>query len=279
MIYLSPTVYLFPGVDTWWEWFERNFSPTSHNLPAKYNPNDVVIRYSTRGAINAKPGKSIALCWELLPELKRVLNTDYWDYPIALAEDAARTCDRRLITTEFARKDYEQFGKVDMIPIGVDTDLFRPRTQEEKYNLKIKYGVPLDKEIGFWCGSNHPMKGYTSLVKYAKENPDIYWILVWYSEEGELLPNSQRHHSVPQPMLAELMNCADFQLGVSILRPYYMVEYEGMSCNLKQRKITGLEKDFEGGDNPRDAIFEHQWDRITCKRLYQEYIDELRYGK
>lgn len=268
-------VYLFPGVDTWWEWFERNFSPTSHNLPSIYNSEDVVFRYSTKGAINTTPGKSIAMCWELLPELERVFNNHGWDGPIQQTYEAARTCTHRIITTEFARKDYEPYGRVDNLPIGVDTDLFKPRSPEDKYKLKEKYRVPLDKEIGFWCGSNHPMKGYQSVVRYAKENPNIYWILVWYSERGELIYNCQQHTSIPQPMLSELMSCADFQLGVSLLRPYYIVEYEGMACNLKQRKITGLEKDFEGGDNPRDVIFEKHWDRITCKKLYEDYINNL----
>ena len=119
------------------------------------------------------------------------------------------------------------------------------------------------------------MKGYFNVVRYARENPNIYWILVWYSPQGEPIANAQNHGVVTQQVLAELMNCADFQLGVSMLRPYYVVEYEGMSCNLKQRKITGLEKDFEGGDNPRDVIFEKQWDRKTCKILYENYINNL----
>lgn len=274
MIYLSPMVYKFPGVDTWWEWFGRNFT-TSHDLPIVYNPDDVVLRYSTKGAIHAAPGKSIAMCWELLPELKRVFNTNQWDVPIQATYEAALSCTHRIITTEFCRADYEPYGNVDFLPLGVDTDLFRPYTEDEKYNLKVKYGIPLAKEIGFWCGSNHPMKGYHKLVQYAKENPKIFWILVWYSERGEQLPQCKEFTSVPQTVLVELMNCADFQLGVSILHPYYIVEYEGMACNLKQRKITNLEKDFEPGDNPRDVIFERKWDRLTCVETYRNYLDNL----
>ena len=279
MIYLSPTVYLFPGVDTWWEWFERSFDNTSHNLPARYNNNDVVLRYSTEGAINAKPGKSIALCWELLPELKRVFNSNEWDSRIGVIFAAAKSCDRILITTEFARADYEPYGRVDNLPIGVDTDFFRPYSDDEKYAVKMKYGIPLNREVGFWCGSPHPMKGSENLRVYARENPDIYWILVWYSGTRGFPINAQHHQSVSQATLVELMNCADFQLGTSLLRPYYIVEYEGMSCNLKQRKITNLPKDFEVGDNPRNVIFEKKWDRHTCKQLYKHYIDELINGK
>ena len=275
MIYLSPENRSAFGDETFWVWFEKNFPDTSYVLPQWYGETDVVLRYSTMGAIFCKPGKSIAMCWELLPEMKRVFGLDAWDAKIQATFETAVSSDRIVIASEFSRKDYEPYGKVDYLPLGVDTDLFRPYTPDEKYNLKLKYGVPLNMEIGFWCGTTHPMKGYQNVLRYAKENPNIWWIFVWYSPQGEYIPQSQNYGIVTQQVLAELMNCADFQLGVSMLRPYYVVEYEGMACNLKQRKITGLEKDFEGGDNPRDVIFEKQWDRRTCKILYENYIKNL----
>ena len=268
MIFLSPMVYKVEGVDTFWEWFERNFQ-SSHDLPSKFNPEDWVLRYSTKGAINAKPGKSIALCWELLPELKRVFNTNEWDGFIKATYSCAASCDRILITSEFSRPYYEPYGKVDIMPIGVDTDLFKPMDKE---TLRAKYGIPQDKEVGFWCGSTHPMKGMQNVQKYALENPEIFWVIVWYNETGYLNLESKQYFKVPQTQIAELMNCADFQLSASILRPYCIVEYEGMSCNLPQRKILDIEKDFEAGENPRDVIFERQWDRNTCKKLWEEYL-------
>jgi len=278
MIYLSPKVYLFPGVDTWWEWFERNFENTSHKLPLVYKRDDVVLRYSTMGGIRAHPAKSIALCWELLPELKRVFNDHVWDRQIRLAAHAAHTCTHRLITSEFMRKDYEIFGRVDILPIGVDTDLFREYSEEEKYQMRVKYNVPLHAEVGFWGGTTHPMKGSQNLIKYAKEHPDIYWIVVWYTDVAKIDINGQQFYNIPQKQIPELMNCANFQLSASILRPYYIIEYEGMACNLKQRKIFDIEKDFEAGDNPRDKIFEKQWDRKTCVTLYRNYIKRVLHG-
>jgi glycosyltransferase involved in cell wall biosynthesis len=275
MIYLSPKVYLYPGVDTWWEWFERNFSPTSHRLPALYKKGDVVLRYSTMGGINTHPAKSIALCWELLPELKRVFNDHVWDKLIRRAEQAAASCTHRLITSEFMRKDYSKFGKVDILPVGVDTDLFRPYSEDERLAMKKKYNIPLDREIGFWCGTTHPMKGSQNMIQYAKDNPNIYWIIVWYTDIAKLEINGQQFYNIPQKQMPELMNCADFQLSASILHPYYIIEYEGMSCNLKQRKIVDIEKDFEAGDNPREKIFEKKWDRKTCVDLYRNYINQV----
>jgi hypothetical protein len=260
-------VYKVPGVDTFWEWFERNFQ-CSHNL-GSYQKDDWVLRYSTKGSINAKPGRSVALCWELLPELKKVFNTTEWDAYINLTYQCAASCDRILITSEFSRPYYEPYGKVDIMPIGVDTDLFKPMNKEEMRN---KYGIPQDKEVGFWCGSTHPMKGMQNVQKYADENPNIFWVLVWYNERANLHLKGCEFFQVPQWHMAELMNCADFQLSASILRPYYIVEYEGMACNLPQRKILNIEKDFEAGDHPRDRIFEKQWDRNTVKKLWEEYL-------
>lgn len=275
MIYLSSFDKCAYGEETFWVWFENNFKDSSFGLPNTLTENDVVLRYSLMGAMNPRPAKMIALCWELLPELKELFNVNSWDTKIQTSYETAQSADRLTVASRFTIPYYEKYsktGKIDILPIGVDTNLFRPYSDEEKYNLKIKYGVPLDKEIGFWCGTTHPMKGIQNVQKYANENPDIYWIIVWYPSSGHFTGSGQQHTLVSQPKMAELMNLADFQLSASMLRPYYIIEYEGMACNLKQRKILSIEKDFPVGDNPREAIFEHKWDRPTAKLVWEEYI-------
>jgi hypothetical protein len=180
--------------------------------------------------------------------------------------------DRITVASRFSVPYYEPYGKVDILPIGVDTDLFNAYSIEDKHKLKIKYNVPLDKEIGFWCGTMHRMKGIQNLQKYANDNPNIYWIIVWYPSKGTFHGQGQQHVLVNQQTMAELMNLADFQLSASILRPYYIIEYEGMACNLKQRKIFDIEKDFEAGDNPREQVFEHKWDRHSTKKIWETYL-------
>jgi len=276
MIYLSPVNGIKSGYgeETFWVWFEKNFQNTSFSFPIEYQNNDIMLRYSTCSpTINIKPAKQIALCWELYPEMKMVFNNNQWDGIINVTHQTAKYADKITVASKFAKPFYEQFGKVDILPIGVDTNLFKPYSDEEKYNLKLKYNVPLNKEIGFWCGTMHPMKGIQNLQKYANENPNIYWIIVWYPSQGNFVGYGQQHALVNQQKMAELMNLADFQASVSLLRPYYIIEYEGMACNLKQRKIINVEKDFDAGNNPRDVIFEHQWDRDTCKILWENYIN------
>lgn len=275
MIYLSPTNRSSMGEETWWIWFERHWANTTYAIPSVFQKGDVMFRYSDSGGFDVRPGKLVAMCWDFLPELKRVFNNYEWDGAIARANDCARRADRRIIVSEFVRKDYEQFGRVDYLPAGVDTDLFYEYADEGKRQMKLKYNIPLDKEVGFWCGTTHPMKGYNYLLDYAKENPDIYWIVVWYEGIYPNFRNSSHYNKITQQFMPELMNCADFQLMTSIIRPYCLVEYEGMACNLKQRRILNVEKDFEAGDNPRDVIFERKWDRKTCKILYEEFINTL----
>jgi len=277
MIYLSPVngIKCAYGEETFWVWAEKTFKNNSFILPQNYNNDDVVLRYSTCEPINAKPAHVIALCWELLPEMKIVLNSNDWDNKIQTTYRTAVTADRITVASKFSVPYYEPYGKVDVLPIGVNTDLFKPYSDEEKHALKLKYGVPLDKEIGFWCGTTHPMKGFNTVQKYANENQNIYWIIVWYPNSGNFIGYGQQHTLVNQQKMVELMNLADFQASASLLRPYYIIEYEGMACNLKQRKLIKIEKDFNVGENPRDAIFENKWDRHTCKILWEEYIKNI----
>lgn len=274
-IYLSPVVRSGYGEETFWVWFEKSFKNYSYDLPKTYKKGDVVLRYSTKGPIKEKNLKTVALCWELLPEMKIVLKSDEWDSIIDTTYETAKNADKIVVASRFSVPYYEKYGKVDILPIGVDTDLFKPYSAEDKRDLRLKYNVPLDCEVGFWCGTTHKMKGFQNVQKYADDNRKIYWIIVWYEERGDFVGNGQQHYLVDQQKMAELMNCANFQLSASILRPYYIIEYEGMSCNLPQRKIVDIEKDFEVGDNPRDMIFEKKWDRHSAKKLWEDYLENI----
>jgi glycosyltransferase involved in cell wall biosynthesis len=166
---------------------------------------------------------------------------------------------------------YERFGSIDVLPIGVDTDLFRPLP--EKNSLRDKYNIPKEKVVGIWCGTTHPMKGFSRLVEYARLNPDMYWIIIWkWPTEAGHMPGASNFVKVPQETLCELMNAADFFLSCGSLRPYYMVEWEAMACNLPMRILGNIQKDFVPSSNPRDDIFRLNWDRKSAKKLWANYL-------
>jgi 3-isopropylmalate dehydratase small subunit len=45
--------------------------------------------------------------------------------------NCANNSFKRVVSTKFAKEFYEQCGKVDMLPIGVNTELFKPLDKEK----------------------------------------------------------------------------------------------------------------------------------------------------
>jgi len=270
MIYLSAEVVSGLGEDTFWTWFKREFPESRFGLPSSVTKDDIILQYSTLGR-NRFPENTIGLLWELHPEMKFQLKSNEWDGVIEKIELCATTCKYKTTPSHLMLPYYEKYGKVDLIPIGVDTDLFRP--MENKELLKRKYNIPTNKKIGFWAGTTHRMKGFQNLLVWAQQHPDIYWIIVWktHSEAG-FLPGASNFVHVTQQQLAELMNCADFFLSCGLLRPFFMVEWEAMSCNLPIVIINNMEKDFIPSAEPRNDIFRLKWDRKTTKEIWRSYI-------
>jgi glycosyltransferase involved in cell wall biosynthesis len=273
-IYTSPQVRSGYGEETFWVWAEREFpavdiSKASHPLLA----DDTLLRYSTLGPLATK-ARTIACCWELYPEMKVMLGGDAFDRVIDMTYRTAAACNRRTVASKFSVPYYEHCGRVDVLPIGVDTDLFREYSPEEKILCRQKHRLPLNAEIGLWVGTTHKMKGFARMQEYANTHPDIFWIVVFYGlDPGDFRGRGVQFNFVQQPVLPELMNCSDFQLSASMLRPFFIVEYEGMACNLPQRNISGLEKEWDGSVNPRQQILQNHWDRKTARLDWLRYIN------
>lgn len=277
MIYLVCQVKSGLGEDTFWTWFEREFKESckfisSTTIPDEFNEErDCIIVYSTMGPINKKV-KSFCLSWELYCEMKLMLDSNQWDSVIDITNKCAQSCTEILIATEFARDHYSKIGNVSVMKLGLDTEVFKPL--DDKMNLRKKYNIPLDKKVGYWGGTTHVMKGFDNMIEYAKSNPDIFWIVVWkqYGDNGnvpDFITNISFVH-INQSQINELMNCSDFFLCTSRLRPYYMTELEAMSANLPFIFTEKIEKDFIPSKQPRDDIFKHEWSRIQVKEKWKE---------
>ncbi|MBP1927930.1 glycosyltransferase involved in cell wall biosynthesis [Methanolinea mesophila] len=260
------------GEDTFWTWFKREFPSSKFGLPNRMSSDDILLQYSTLGFPNL-PGKSIALLWELYPEMKEVFKKDIWDQKIERIFQCSKYCTYRTVSSPLAARYYQEFGHVDVLPIGVDTELFKPKRDKEL--LRKKYGLPLDKEIGFWGGTTHPMKGYDRVLEYAKNHPDIYWIIVWkWDLESDNFSGGHNFIKVNQETLSELMNCANFILFTGLLRSYFMLEWEAMACDLPVRLYdSSLERDFIPSNSPREDVFRQKWDRINTKALWTQYLE------
>ena len=274
MIYLNPEVKTSENEDTFWDWAERVFPKSSFNIPTELNDNDIVLRYSTLGFLPVA-GKSIALCWEMYPQMQRLyFNNQYAIDKLNKINEAARYCTYRSVATEQNAQYYRRFGSVEVIPIGVDTDFWKPINNKEL--LRDKHGIPLTKKVGIWVGSLHHMKGFANVLQYASNNPDIFWIIVIGRNNKSLtrFPNSKIYMDIPQKKLVELMQLSDFYLCTNRLSSYYMADWEAMACNLSFEYQTEVKPEFIVGTNSRDSVFEHKWSRELVQKQWEDFFDK-----
>ena len=135
--------------------------------------------------------------------------------------------------------------------------------------------MPLDKKIGIWIGTTHPMKGFSKVIEYAAMHPEIYWILIWkWEKESLLIENCSNYVQIPQSQINELLNAADFFLSTSQLRPYYMAEWEAMASNIPFVFYGNVEREFIPSSNPRNDILEKGWDRDSVKDKWIRFFEE-----
>lgn len=251
MIYLAPEVKSSIGDDTFWTWFEREFE-CSFDIPSVINDRDVVLQYSTLGRSNIIGGKKVALCWELYHDLIKQGVEGNWGFRIPIINDCISHSNHQVISSELMQEFYPN---AKVLPIGVDTDLFCPRS---KTAMRRKYGFDVNSKIGFWGGNPHPMKGPDRLIEYVNSHPGIHWIII------------DKWNPRPQSEIAELMSCADFGLFTGRLRSYYMVEWEMMACDLPIIDISGMQRDFM--PSGRKKVFELGWSRHQAKETWYNFL-------
>lgn len=273
MIYLNPEVRSGLGEDTFWTWFAREFPTASFELPKEFKPEDCVLQYATLGPIDCRPGKSIALLWELYPEMKWAFGTDRWNEKIDRMMACAASSDYRVAATSDVLGHYTLLPRTDVIPIGVDMRLFHPvMTKAEKDLLRQKYGLP-PGQILFWCGTSHPMKGFDRLQEYAKKH-ETHWVIVWKSEaeRGISPPGSSVFTKIPQMQLSELMQASDAFVVTSRLRPFFLVEYEAMACGLPYLNLSGFRKEVRSDQDMRQSLRVLGWSRSVVKLAWENYL-------
>jgi hypothetical protein len=105
------------------------------------------------------------------------------------------------------------------------------------------------------------MKGRDRLEAYRAAHPEIRWNIV------------EKSAALPQARLAELMNGSDFILATGRLRPYFMVEWEAMACDLPVVDISGLERDFIPSAHPRADVMRLGWSRHDALPKWKEFLN------
>lgn len=273
MIHLRAQNWSSLGDDTFWCWAERELPGAVRADTHPVAATDHVLHYGLLGAPARDGEQTVALLWELHPEMQREVRGN-WRGQIQKLHAASAKCARRTVASHVMIDDYRQHGPVDVLPIGVDTDLWRPGDVWDRAALREQYGIPQDVRLGFWGGNAHPMKGWDLMVRYAKDHPDVWWVIVFKR------PRDQQRHTFRgvtvagerQDRIAEMMRMCDFALFTCRLRPYVIFEWEAMAANLPVINVGHPAREFAPQSDPRNDVFDRGWDRHTAKATWLEYL-------
>ena len=92
--------------------------------------------------------------------------------------------DQPFCISEFGAKEAYKAGvhKTKHLNIGVDTEAWRPPTDEEKVEFRKKLGIKEDEFVIFTSADNQERKnlsaGFEALSYFVGENPKVKWLMV-----------------------------------------------------------------------------------------------------
>jgi len=179
----------------------------------------------------------------------------------------------RVTNSNYMSHMYQELGDFTVIPLGVDSELFRPM---DKIEMRTKYNIPKDKIVKIFVGSQHPVKGFESIKKMISENPDEFWILVL---KDNLIPNGKNYvvfNKISQNILAELYNCADLCVSKSVTESFGLSLVEAMFCNIPvDVPKIGVFWDWEPDmNNPRKSAFEKKLDMNSFIGNWKNFLNK-----
>ena len=179
-------------------------------------------------------------------------NADGW---VANYQDEFNKLDLMFTTSEWVRQIYKRdnvdITKITPMPIGIDTDMFKP-TNNPEYNTFIRemLGVKDNEKIILTIGGDVTSKGAQEMIKALaevnKEFKDWKYICKswpskyannWRKYETELVKNLGLKDKVvfvndkfTQDFMVHLLNAADIYAAPSRIEGFGMIQVEAMSC-------------------------------------------------
>ena len=181
---------------------------------------------------------------------------------------------RRLAKDSLLTRDPE------IIPHGIDTDLFKPmdksKMREKHLNDRANTLTRLDhyKAIGVWNGGFHPVKNWDIMAELIRKHQDIFWIVIMKHPgvSEPRLKNVKLFHNVPYETVPELFNCADFYISVSQFESFGLCGIEAMACNIPIISTrTGMWLDWT--ENKKIGCFPRTTKIEDISRSIKEVID------
>jgi len=152
------------------------------------------------------------------------------------------------LQTALSYPEYE----FEIIPVGVDLELFKPLDQGEA-RQELGFGP---ERIGIFVGDFSEVKGWDKVRNCIEQHPDISWILVSKAEENFTASNVRVFNRIPQTLLVKLLNCADFFIIGSPVETQCLAAIEACLCDVPVvMRQVGIFKDFSEEERAACGIF------------------------
>lgn len=151
---------------------------------------------------------------------------------------------------------YEEF-EMEFIPVGVDEELFQPKNRQE---MRAKHGIP-DVFTGIFVGSLNNVKGWPKIRQFIEGHPEMHFIVVTKHDETFDSENISFYSRIPQKILSELLNCADFFFIGSPVETQCLAAIEANLCGLPvMMPLVGVYKEFSEEERGNLGIFTDNFD-------------------
>ena len=175
-----------------------------------------------------------------------------------------------VISTALASSFARELPRANVVynPYGVDTELFRPATHDERASHRIALGLADTDLVGLFVGNVNPRKDVLSLVDAwlhtASLRPDLRWALLvvgHYDEQSEyfsaiqhrlinLTPNAVVRFLGPREDVPSIMRACDLYVSASTAEGLGLANVEAMSTGLPVvcRYLAGITDDMICGN-------------------------------
>ena len=270
------------GEDTWWTWMQRTFKNRWFTPREVAGDVPIIVQNGLWGPTRCKKGvKRVTYCIDTFSEINRLWPGSY-DWGLKPTIKAVNKSEVGVVHNQTTMDQLVSLSAKPnewrLIPLGVNTELFKPAPLGEIENLRSKHGIPLRDKVGFWSGTPIFFKGWDRFPGIFKASPGVFWIIVWKPGESGPLPEGFRGkvvHGTDQTTLRELMCCSDFFLSLNPLRVWYQVEMEGMACDLPMVIFPDTQKEWYPHGSTRAEVFSRNWDRGSVKELWRKLFTDL----
>lgn len=205
-----------------------------HNVGSHILPDtDIIIQNASFINRASENHYTIVFLQDNLREMRRISKVQERNLQTAdvIVTNSIQTCT--------SYKEYD----IKLIPIGIDSNLFRPLN---KIELRKKYNIAENKRVGIFVGAFNETKGWSKVKNCINTKQDITWILVSKYKESFSQNNVLQFSNLSQEKLVELLNCSDFFIIGSPVETQCLAALEANLCDIPVvMPRVGIYKDFE----------------------------------